>query len=97
MSIGAGVGGHGDRGLGSRRAGGARALLAITPFVMVLHPNAWQWSGHTRADLDAIIATERLTVVPLSGQAEPLGDYGQVVLEPRGPAPSVLARGPGEW
>ena len=76
---------------------GARALLATTPFVMELHPNAWQWSGHTRADLDAIIAAERLTVVPLSGQAEPLGDYGQVVLEPRGAGPSVLARGPGQW
>jgi FkbM family methyltransferase len=76
---------------------GARMLLATTPFVMELHPNAWQWSGHRRADLEAIISGERLTLVPLSGQADPLEDYGQVVLEPPGAGPSVLARGPGEW
>jgi FkbM family methyltransferase len=75
---------------------GGRALLATTPFVMELHPNAWQWSGHTRADLEAIIAGEQLTVVPLSGQAHPLDDYGQVVLAPRGPGSSVLARDPGQ-
>jgi len=75
---------------------GARSLLATTPFVLELHPNAWQWSGHSRADLDAIIAADRLTVVPLSGQADPLADYGQVVLEPPGRFASVLARGPAQ-
>ena len=61
---------------------GARSLLGRTRFIAELHPDAWQWSGHTRADLESLLAAQHLTARPLSGQTDPLGELGQVVLEP---------------
>ena len=62
---------------------GARSLLPFTRFIVELHPDAWQWSGHTRADLETLIAAAGLTVTAVSGQADPLGEHGQVVLSAR--------------
>ena len=62
---------------------GARSLLASTRFIVELHPDAWKWSGHTRANLEAILDEAGLDAAPVSGQADPLGDYGQVLLQPR--------------
>ena len=66
---------------------GARSLLPEIPFVVELHSNAWEWSGHTRAELEAILAEYALDVIPLSGQSDILGDYGQVALQPRATPP----------
>ena len=60
---------------------GARALLGTSRFVVELHPNAWAWSGHSRADLEALLAAAQLSARPVSGQRDPLGEHGQVVLE----------------
>jgi FkbM family methyltransferase len=59
---------------------GGRSLMDSTRFVVELHPDAWKWSGHTRADLQAILDEAGLDAKPVSGQSDPLGDYGQVVL-----------------
>lgn len=62
---------------------GARALLDTTPFVVELHPDAWQWSGHARTDLESLLAAHDLEAVALSGQRDPLGEHGQAVIAPR--------------
>ena len=62
---------------------GARALLGRTRFIVELHPDAWQWSGHTRADLERVLDSAGLIPQPLSGQRDPLGEHGQVMLESR--------------
>ena len=59
---------------------GAATLLPSVRFVIELHPDAWSWSGHTRADLEAILRRAGLEAVPVSGQPDPLGAHGQVVL-----------------
>jgi FkbM family methyltransferase len=61
---------------------GAGSLLGRARFVVELHPGAWQWSGHTRAGLESLLASHHLAARPLSGQSDPLGELGQVVLEP---------------
>jgi hypothetical protein len=63
---------------------GAESLVANTRFVVELHPSAWQWSGQDRRQLEAFLEAHMLEAVPLSGQADPLGDLGQVVLLKRG-------------
>lgn len=50
-------------------------------WIVELHPNAWAWSGHNRPQLEAVLADARVRVVPLSGQTDALGEYGQVLLE----------------
>jgi FkbM family methyltransferase len=65
---------------------GARSLLPVTRFIVELHPDAWQWSGHTRADLARLLDGAGLTARPVSGQQDPLAELGQVVLE-RQPSP----------
>ena len=60
---------------------GARSLLGRTRFIVELHPDAWQWSGHTRADLEGLLDPAGLEARPLSGQRDPLGEHGQVVLK----------------
>ena len=62
---------------------GARSLLASTRFVVELHPDAWKWSGHTRADLEVLLDDAGLIAEPVSGQQDPLGEQGQVVLQRR--------------
>ncbi len=60
---------------------GARSHLGHTRFIVELHPDAWQWSGHTRRDLERVLDSAGLEARPLSGQRDPLGEHGQVVLE----------------
>jgi len=62
---------------------GAETLIGSTTFVVELHPSAWQWSGHDRAQLEAFLAAHRLDAVPLSGQKNALGELGRVVLAER--------------
>jgi len=64
---------------------GARSLLADTRFIVELHPDAWQWSGQTRADLERLLSGAGLTARAVSGQRDPLGELGQVVLERQSP------------
>jgi len=63
----------------------ADRLLASEPFPLLLlelHPNAWTLFGHSRQDLEHLLKRYRLRVEPLSGQADPLSDYGQVLIAP---------------
>jgi FkbM family methyltransferase len=56
---------------------------SVRPWLIVeLHPDAWSWSGHNRDQLQQVIEAAHLRVVPLSGQRDPLGEYGQVLIEP---------------
>lgn len=64
---------------------GARSLFAGgSPFAAVveMHPNAWPVAGFDRASFERLLAELRVRLVPLSGQADPLGEYGHVFLEP---------------
>lgn len=63
---------------------GARALWeTANPIhaVIELHPSAWGVAGTTRADLQSFLRQCHLSLVPLSGQRDPLKDYGHVALE----------------
>lgn len=59
----------------------ARRLLSVSQFVVELHPSAWEWSGDKREDLEALLEECQLEAVPLVGQADPLGEHGQVFLQ----------------
>jgi FkbM family methyltransferase len=62
---------------------GGRSLLEAEPLpvlIVELHYNAWEWSGHSRQDLETLLREYRLSVKPLSGQTDPLAQYGQVLL-----------------
>ena len=64
---------------------GASALLAgPTTVVVELHPDAWTVAGTDRTDIEQLLGDYRLQAVPLSGQADPLAEHGQVALEPIG-------------
>ena len=54
-------------------------MLGRTRFIVELHPDAWQWSGHTRGDLERLLDSAGLVARPLSGQRDPLGEHGQVL------------------
>ena len=62
---------------------GARTLLEATRVAVELHPSAWPWSGHSRADLEGLLTEWGLVAVPLAGQVDALGQHGQVVLQHR--------------
>jgi FkbM family methyltransferase len=65
---------------------GACALLSPMHWqggiVIELHPNAWPWSGDSRADLEDILVELRRRPIALSGQKDPLAEHGQVYFEP---------------
>ena len=46
-----------------------------------MHPNLWQAAGSSRAAMDMLLSSLSLTAVPMTGQADPLGDYGIVRLD----------------
>lgn len=62
---------------------GATDLLSSDPLpllIVELHPQAWPWSGSSKAELQAILQKHRLTVVALSGQRDVFEDMGQVLI-----------------
>lgn len=66
---------------------GARRTLArmggrLTTIVE-MHPNAWSVAGWSREAAEALLDELKLIPSPLTGQADPLGSYGHVLLRPR--------------
>jgi FkbM family methyltransferase len=64
---------------------GARSLFAnarCLVTVVEMHPNAWPVAGSDRSAFENLLADLHVRVVPLSGQSDPLGEYGHVYLEP---------------
>lgn len=62
---------------------GARSILERQPFpifIVELHQDAWEWSGHSRQDLETLLREYKLSVRPLSGQDDPLVQYGRALL-----------------
>ncbi len=59
----------------------ARRLLGHSRFVIELHPEAWPWSGHCRSDLEKLLSHVGLEAVPLTGQADALGEHGHVFID----------------
>jgi FkbM family methyltransferase len=62
---------------------GARQTIArARPVVVVeMHPNVWSSSNASRPEAERLFAELGVRPVPLSGQHDPLEDYGQVFLE----------------
>lgn len=66
-------------------AGARDTILAqhgAVGLVVELHPNVWEASGTSRARLESLLTELSLRPVPLTGQKDPLGEYGIVALEP---------------
>jgi FkbM family methyltransferase len=66
-------------------AGGAEVIRGRGPalgIVVEMHPNIWPAGKLSPAEMASRIAALGRRPVPLSGQADPLGDYGHVLLEP---------------
>jgi FkbM family methyltransferase len=63
---------------------GAKQILARhRPTVVVeMHPMNWPEIGVTREQAEQVLATLPYRLTPLDGQADPLAEYGHVVLEP---------------
>jgi FkbM family methyltransferase len=63
---------------------GARRLIESRGrslgIVVEMHPNVWPSAQTTRARAEALLADLRLKAVPLTGQSDPLNDYGLVHL-----------------
>jgi FkbM family methyltransferase len=57
-----------------------QSSLSAMLIVVELHPNAWSWSGHSREQLDTLLAKFGLAATALSGQQDPLAEHGQVWL-----------------
>lgn len=51
--------------------------------VVEMHPNVWSSAGTTRAQAEELFAELGLSVVPLTGQSDPLADHGMVYLSYR--------------
>jgi len=64
---------------------GARELLKSRRgklgIVVEMHPNAWGSANTTRARAESLLAEFGLRAIPLTGQADPLSDYGLVHLD----------------
>ena len=64
---------------------GARELIKSRKdrlgIVVEMHPNVWASADTTRALAEATLTELGLRAVPLTGQADPLGDYGIVYLK----------------
>jgi hypothetical protein len=51
--------------------------------VVEMHPNVWNSANTTRDRAEGLLADLSLRAVPLTGQSDPLGDYGIVHLSYR--------------
>jgi FkbM family methyltransferase len=58
-----------------KASGGQLSLL------VEMHPSLWLESGTSREELESLISDLSLELVPLTGQVDPLADYGIVRLE----------------
>jgi FkbM family methyltransferase len=54
---------------------------AALGIVVEIHPDLWQTAGWSRVEGEALLASLGLRARPLSGQVDPLGEYGTVLLE----------------
>jgi FkbM family methyltransferase len=63
--------------------GGEKLIPRIPLSIVEFHPDAWPWSGHSRAQLEDLLRTFELEVVPLSNQRDPMAELGQVWLRRR--------------
>jgi FkbM family methyltransferase len=66
---------------------GARQTIAqrrgLLNLVVEMHPNAWTVAGWTRDAAEALLDALDLEPISLSGQPDPLGSYGHVLLRSR--------------
>lgn len=49
-------------------------------FVVEMHPYAWEGAGYDRADMERFLQEHRVAAVPLTGQTDPLAEYGDTFL-----------------
>lgn len=49
--------------------------------VVEMHPDAWGVAGTTRRDLEELLRECQVRVIPLSGQMDPMVEYGHISLE----------------
>ena len=61
--------------------GGRRIVQECKAIVVELHPSDWHVAGTTRADLENLLDELSLTLIPLSGQLDPLSQWGHVALQ----------------
>lgn len=65
----------------------SRRMLSVAAssivLVVELHPDAWKWSGHSRDQLEALLAELSLEAIPITGQRDALGEHGHVLLRRR--------------
>ena len=54
---------------------------ALAAIVVEMHPDVWASANTTRGEAEATLAALGLAPVPLTGQRDPLGEYGLVALE----------------
>ena len=52
--------------------------------VVEMHPDAWAVAGWSRAEAERLLRELSLAITPLSGQQDPLGEYGHVLLRRAG-------------
>ncbi len=50
--------------------------------VVEMHPAVWDSANTTRTQAESLLRDLKMLAVPLTGQRDPLGEYGQVRLEP---------------
>jgi FkbM family methyltransferase len=66
---------------------GARQLIKVRGLdlniIVEMHPDVWGSADTTRAGAEALLDEIRLCAVPLTGQTDPLGEYGLVYLKHR--------------
>jgi len=73
-------------GFEERALAGARSLLLQEPLptvVVEMHPNAWPNAGGDASSMGRLLKDFDLNVRPISGQRDPLAEYGHVLLERR--------------
>jgi FkbM family methyltransferase len=62
--------------------GSRQTIARVKPLIVVeMHPNVWPSSNASRPEAERLFAELGIRPVPLSGQRDPLEDYGQVFLE----------------
>jgi FkbM family methyltransferase len=65
---------------------GGRKLIAANreriTLVVEMHPDSWEIAGTSRATLESLLRELGLHAEPLSGQSDPLAEYGHVWLRP---------------